>query len=151
MRLVLLILFSFAATTSHANSFDRKLEDATCNNYKRADGTCSLLIVEYFCSGKPKIEYTCKKGLFHKEERFLIGDQLNCIKDSKDKWWPALTEMPPWLFLSLDKAEDLERTLVIHQDKLSAAIVTRERSFSKSNGYEWTESKYYCESKRVGG
>ena len=150
MRLVFLIVFLLASTTSHANSFDKKLEDAACNNNKRADGTCASLFARMTCSGKSKIEYTCKKGLFHEEEKFLIGDQLYCIKDSNDKWWPALTEMPPWLFLSLDNTEDLERTLVIHQDKLSAAIVTKERSFSKSKGYEWTESKYYCKSKRVG-
>lgn len=151
MRLTFFLIICFVTTASYANDFDKKLYDAACDNYKRKDGSCSSLVLRMLCPETPKIEYTCKKGLFNKEERFLIGDQLNCIKDSKDGWWPALTEMPPWLFLSLDKEEDMERTLVIHQNKLSAAIVTRKRSFSTSQGYEWAESKYYCESKRVDG
>jgi hypothetical protein len=99
------------------------------------------MIEEYFENkeAKPHYEFTCKAGLFSKTETFQVYDNW---KTSKGE---ALDHMSPWYFIPIETSEDKERTLVIHETKLSAAMVTKTRRFSNSKGYYWDEEKFYCQ------
>ena len=56
-----------------------------------------------------------------------------------------LDNMCSWYFIPIEASEDKERTLVIRETKLSAAMVTKMRRFSNSKGYYWDEEKFYCQ------
>jgi hypothetical protein len=84
-------------------------------------------------------EFACKAGLFNKTETYQVYGNW---KTSKGE---ALDNIPPWYFIPIEASEDKERTLVIHETKLSAAIVTKTRRFSNSKGYYWDEEKFYCQ------
>ena len=55
-----------------------------------------------------------------------------------------LVKMDPWIIIPIEKNEDIDKKLIIHQEKLSGAMVIDERVFSKSEGYTRSKRKYYC-------
>lgn len=106
--------------------------------------TCREIIEEYLNrqqahDAKIHHKFSCKAGLFSKTETYQIYGNW---KTSKGE---ALANIPPWYFIPIEASEDKERTLVIHETKLSAAMVTKTRRFSNSKGYFWDEEKFYCQ------
>lgn len=137
---------------------DTVIEDEYCANLFQAKKTGQRygILDEFLCMEKKenfeeylkrqqahdaKIhhKFSCKAGLFSKTETYQIYGNW---KTSKGE---ALANIPPWYFIPIEASEDKERTLVIHETKLSAAMVTKTRRFSNSKGYYWDEEKYYCQ------
>jgi hypothetical protein len=118
------------------------------------------------CEKEIQKTFICKKNLFSPSQEFNLSvkfsiytpketgsliDKLNLPNGRDDKISEGYCingnpadEIPPWVFYSIEKTDDLEKTLVIDPQKPSASMVTRKRKFSTSEGYTWDEDKYYC-------
>lgn len=133
------------------------------NDFSKADEETLV------CEKEIQKTFICKKNLFSPSQEFNLSvkfsvytpketgsliSQILARQEAKDNprkisegycinGNPA-DEIPPWVFYNIAKTDDLEKTLVIDPQKPSAAVVTRKRKFSSSEGYKWDDDKYYC-------
>ena len=108
--------------------------------------------------------FTCQEKLWHAPEiwRVVVNPNVNshdlATALSTNKTFSLITgllgtseyhrldKMDPWVIIPIEKTEEIDRKLVIHQDKLSGAMVIKKRVFDKQSGYQDAENEYYCRS-----
>ena len=111
-----------------------------------------------------KVTFTCQEKLWHVPEIWrVVVDENQASYDlvrgtATSKSWTLITgllgtskyhrldKMEPWVIIPVEKTGDVDRKLVIHQDKLSGAMVVKKRVFDKQSGYQDAEYRYYCRS-----
>ena len=108
-----------------------------------------------------KLTFTCQEKLWHIPEIWRVivdkhtpSRDLILGKDTDATWtletgilepeFHTLDKMAPWIVIPVEQAEDIDRKLIIHQEKLSAAMTVKKRVFDKSSGYQTVEKKFYC-------
>ena len=143
------LLLAFNSTQAVADPLSNLVvEDEFCANYfqARKTGQKTGILDQLICEenvenneAKLHFEFKCKAGLFNKTETYQVYGNWKTSKGDD------LDNMSPWYFIPIEASEERERTLVIHETKLSAAMVTKTRRFSNSKGYYWDEEKFYCQ------
>ena len=139
----LTILYSCLVISYSVAHENAPLDEAKFSKCPKNDGLSVLARLHaHVCAKEAGLtlhyQFTCKKNFISTEEEFTL------YSDWRTEYGFKLDGISPWRFISLEKNEEFERTLVIHEFDLSAAMVTKERKFSNSKGYYWDEDKYYC-------
>ncbi len=111
-----------------------------------------------------KVTFTCQEKLWHVPEIWRVvvdpsagshdlasgtvkGQAFSLITGlGVTTEYHRLDRMDPWVIIPVEKTEKIDRKLIIHQDKLSGAMVIKKRVFDKQSGYQDAEYKYYCRS-----
>ena len=108
--------------------------------------------VGVFRRGCKKVTFICQEKSWHLPEIWRVvfnrGGEFTLITGSHftEIKYHRLDRMDPWVIIPVEMTEEIDRKLIIHQDKLSGAMVIKKRLFDRQTGYQDAEYKYYCRS-----
>lgn len=126
-------------------------------------------LLEEVRRGCQKISFSCKEKPWHLSEKwevvfdkrraswdvaaqkntagtFTLVKKKGLLSNNKDYKYYRLDKMKPWVIIPIEKSEEIDRKLIIHDEKFTGAMVIIERVFNTKDGYQNQERKYYCKS-----
>ena len=140
-----------------------KKESIACGPRKSGDALANRFFKQYkkksVCK---KVTFTCQEENWHVPEIWrIVIDKQRASEDTllgvtSNTWtlvtgvikhkYHRLEKMHPWVFVPVEKNDDIQRTLVMHQEKLTGAMVIKKQVFDKQSGYQDKEYRYFCRS-----
>lgn len=143
-----LVLVAAALVLVALQASEVKAERSEYGYIVSAPGGCGTGVFRRACK---KVTYICQEKSWHLPEiwRVVINYQgFTLITGSHftEHKYHRLHQMDPWVIIPVEMTEEIDRKLIIHQEKLSGAMVITKRVFDKQTGYQDAEYKYYCRS-----